>query len=153
MKKTFKLLFAASITAFMLSGCQVYNYEERGSRNIEPYHNVATVPVIADVEIVSAEKITYSETFDNVELSKKRPQSDGSGSEIIEAHKHIALAHAIKKYKADFLIGAIFDVDYTLSDKRLVITITGFPAKYKNMRMATKEDEWIFQPQGLNIVK
>lgn len=157
MKKVHKMFFAAMLLAVLLPGCQIYNYEERGSRNIEPNHNVVTVPVVADLELLSKDKITYSEKFQDVELNRsffsrlfgKKNSPASSGNELIEAYKHTALAHAVKKYNADFLIGTIYDVDYTQRNNTLEITITGFPAKYKEVRKALKEDAWfITTPVG-----
>ena len=130
MKTGFKIVISAALMSMFLSGCQVYSYEERGSRNIEPQHQVVTVPIVADVELLSTEKITYSETFTNVRLKD------------LDAYKYTTQARALKQYEADFLIGAIFDVNYTNKKDQLEVIVTGYPARYKEFRKATPEDQW-----------
>lgn len=129
MEKLVKTMLAMALLPLIMASCRVYTYEERGARNIEPQHQVVTVPIVADVELLSTKKITYTETFTKADL------------ENVESYKYMALAHAIKKYEADFLIGAIFEVN-TKKDKSLEVTITGVPAKYTEFRKATPEDQW-----------
>lgn len=130
MDKFEKILFATALMPIMLAGCRAYTYEERGSRNIEPQHQVVTVPIVADVELLSAEKITYKETFPKADLGN------------VENYKYVTLARAIKQYNADFLIGAMYDINYTNRRRTLEVIVTGFPAKYKELRKATPEDQW-----------
>lgn len=130
MKTIFKILISAVLLSLIVTSCQVYSYEERGSRNIEPQHQVVTVPIVADIELLSTEKIVYTETFSNVRMKD------------LDAYKYTTLARAIKHYKADFLIGAIFDVNYTSKKDRLEVIVTGYPAKYTEFRKATPEDQW-----------
>ena len=130
MDKFEKILFATALMPIMLAGCRAYTYEERGSRNIEPQHQVVTVPIVADVELLSAEKITYKETFTKADM------------ENVENYKYMALARAIKQYNADFLIGAMYDINYTNRRRTLEVIVTGFPVKYKELRKATPEDQW-----------
>lgn len=130
MNKLIKSVLAVSFLPMMLVGCRVYTYEESGSRNIEPQHQVVTVPIVADVEFLSTEKITYKETFTKAEM------------ENVENYKYMALARAIKQYNADFLVGALYDINYTNRKKTLEVIVTGFPVKYKELRKATPEDQW-----------
>lgn len=129
MKRIVKQLFAAALFPMMMTGCRAYSYEEKGARNIEPQHQVVTVPIVADVELLSTVKITYTETFANANLDN------------VDSYKYLALAHAIKQYNADFMIGAIFEVN-TNKDKSLEVIITGVPAKYTEFRKATPDDQW-----------
>ena len=130
MKKILKPMFMAVLMSVVMAGCRAYSYEERGARNVEPQHQVVTVPIVADVELLSTEKITYSETFTKVDLRNA------------DNYKYIILAHAIKQYNADFLIGAMFDFNYNSKGRTLEVIVTGFPAKYKEFRKATPEDQW-----------
>lgn len=130
MKKYVLSIFFAALFLVMMAGCRAYSYEERGSRNVEPQHQVVTVPIVADVEILSTEKISYSETFNKVDLR------------YAENYKYVAMAHAIKQYNADFLIGAMFDLNYNSKGRTLEVIVTGFPAKYKEFRKATPADQW-----------
>lgn len=124
-------MFAVTMLVLMAS-CRTYSYEERGSRNIEPQYQVVTVPIVADVEFLSTEKITYTTTFTGANLKNA------------ENYKHVALARAIKQYNADFLVGAMFDLNFTTKGQFLEVVVTGFPVKYKELRKATPEDRWFF---------
>ena len=156
MKNNHKTLLATMFLALLLPSCQIYNYEERSSRNIEPEHRVVTVPIVADIELLSTNKIMYSEKFYEVDLNKSMSRglfrrwrlTESSSNELVEAYKYTALAHAVKKYNADFIIGAIFGVDYTQQTSILEVTITGFPAKYKEIKKASEEDAWFIAPQS-----
>ena len=131
MKTIYKVLIPLMFLSLM-AGCRAYSYEEKGSRNIEPQHNVVTVPIVADVELLSQEKITYTESF----FCSKANLGN------VENYKYMALAHAIKQYEADFMMGALYDVKYTKKKSLLEVTVTGFPAKYKEFRKATPDDQW-----------
>lgn len=130
MKKLVKPMIVAALMSIVMAGCRAYFYEERGARNVEPQHQVVTVPIVADLEVLSTEKITYSETFTKANLNN------------IESYKYVVLAHAIKQYNADLIIGAIYDVNYNSKGRTLEVIVTGFPAKYKEFRKATPEDQW-----------
>ncbi len=111
-----------------------YDYNESTARNLEPEHVMLTSPVIADLE-VSSTRIKHVERAAFVDIVV-----DGFAiqKENMESYKKIALSKAAKAYDADVLVASMIDVQ-TL-DGRLVITVTGFPAKYVNFRKATLED-------------
>lgn len=111
-----------------------YDYNESTARNLEPEHIMLTTPVIADLE-VSPTRITHieREAFKDIELDEVT-----TSESYIENFKKIALSKAAKAHDADLLVGSMIDVQTI--DERLVITITGFPAKYVNFRKATIQD-------------
>lgn len=111
-----------------------YDYNESTARNLEPEHIMLTSPVIADLE-VSPTRITHieREAFKDIELDEVT-----TSESYIENFKKIALSKAAKAHDADLLVGSMIDVQTI--DERLVITITGFPAKYVNFRKATIQD-------------
>lgn len=129
-----KKVFLICIFASMLSGCATtyYNYSESSARNLEPEHTMLTTPLIADLD-VRAKKIKYVETeaFEDVIV-------DRTIVDYISEFKKIALASAAEAHNADILVGATIKVE-TIND-RLVITVTGYPAIYKNIRNATIKD-------------
>ncbi len=129
---------AASCTALAPQPTQyvyyTYDYNESTARNLEPEHIMLTTPVIADLE-VSPTRITHieREAFKDIELDEVT-----TSESYIENFKKIALSKAAKAHDADLLVGSMIDVQTI--DERLVITITGFPAKYVNFRKATIQD-------------
>ena len=141
------LLFAISLAA--MASCSVYeyvpqtvttttaihnlDYSESSARLLDGSSNFMVTPLIADLE-VRATKITYVETeaFKDVLVTEQTLLN-------LPAYKRIALSHAIKAYNADILVGADIDVE-TSADYHFVITVTGYPAVYRNFRNATEAD-------------
>lgn len=111
---------------------RTYEYSESTARNLEPEHTMLLTPLIADLE-VSSKKIYYTEkdAFADVEINENVIQN-------IDEYKKIALCRAAQQHKADVLVGAMIEVE-TINE-RLVITISGYPAYYKNFRNATVKD-------------
>ncbi len=129
-----KKLFFFCIAIATLSGCSAtyYKYSESSARNLEPEHTMLTTPIIADLD-VSPIKIHHVErkAFEDVIV-------DRTIVNYISEFKKIALASAAEAYNADVLVGTTIKVE-TIDDQ-LVITVTGYPAHYKNIRNATIKD-------------
>ena len=140
-----KKLFFICIAAAMFSGCAstYYKYSESSARNLEPEHTMLTTPIIADLD-VSPIKIHHVErrAFEDVIVDQSIPN-------YISEFKKIALASAAEAYDADILVGTTIKVE-TIRD-RLVITVTGYPAHYKNIRNATIEDAELVQKSQIFI--
>lgn len=133
--KKFLLFIAVAMT---LSSCGIQTrtiYREASGRNIEPLQNVVINPLLADLELISETKQTYTETSDLV-------VNYATKIEQIDAAKNMALLNAAKKYDADTMVAALVSVD-TNDDGNLVITITGYPARYTNFRKMTSADTWV----------
>lgn len=111
-----------------------YDYNESTARNLEPEHIMLTTPVVADLE-VQPTRITHVEkdAYADIILDELTTSPN-----YIENYKKIALSKAAKAHDADLLVGSMIDVQTI--DERLVITVTGFPAKYVNFRKATLHD-------------
>lgn len=133
MKKTSILLLAAAF----LGSCTVQQklaYTESSTRNVEPHTSALIVPVVADLELVSENKIA---PYEKTVPGEVTPQLIAA----IDGWKKLAISEAARKYDADLLIGATVTVD-TVKD-RLVIVVTGWPARYVNFRHATSGDAWM----------
>ncbi len=114
-----------------------YYYNESSARNVELGQRVLTTPVIADLKIISDEKIEpYVEVFPFA----MSPQI----KEAVPGFKRAAFANAAKKNKADLLVGTDIIVS-TNEDGFVVVTVTGYPAQYTNFRNATKDDVWMLE--------
>ncbi|MCR5496833.1 MAG: hypothetical protein K6F48_03245 [Paludibacteraceae bacterium] len=113
-----------------------FSYEESSNSNtMEPANGIIMNPLIADLEMIGNEKVTYKETF-SVNM-------EGDAKEKIQRYKDIALAHAEKEYKADVMIGVRYEVH--ASETEIEVIVTGYPAYYKNFRNATKKDRWMLK--------
>ena len=97
------------------------------------------VPLVAELNI-SETRIEYSEkiSVDFEELSPKEAKN------LVEELKANVLYHAIKKYNADVMITPLTNA-VKEENGTLIVTITGYPATYKNIRNATKDDTWFVE--------
>ena len=112
-------------------------YTESSARNIEPARGVIAVPLIADLKVISNERIEpYEEIFPY--------QVNAAIVNYVPSFKRTAFFNAAKKYNADALVGALIDVS-TTEDGFLKISVTGYPARYTNFRNATAQDTWMVQ--------
>ena len=122
----------------MLSSCattqivQTTEYMESSARILEPEQSMLLTPVIADLK-VSEQKIFYTETeaFANFEVTPTLIQS-------ISELKKIALSRAARANKADVIVAPTIDVE--TKNRKLVITVSGYPAYYTNIRNITSND-------------
>ena len=108
-------------------------YQESSARNLEPEHLMLLTPLIADLE-VSAIKVQHTEkqAFENIVITQ-------DVLKMMPELKKVALSRAARSCKADVLVGTTIDV-VTNSSGRLEITVTGYPAMYRNFRKADTTD-------------
>ncbi len=133
MKKSF--FTVAILFVSVAISAQKIIYQEAAGRNIEPTQNAVVVPLIAELELLSETKIEYVETFE-LPVTSQIVQN-------IDAYKRVALVNATKKYNADTMVAALISVLTRSDGNALILTVTGFPAKYKNWRGMTKDDSWL----------
>lgn len=112
-------------------------YYESSVRILEPEQSMLLSPVMADLEVAN-NKVVHTEkaAFADIKIT------DAVIANMAE-FKKIALSRAAKAHNADVLVGTIIDV--TTVNKRLEITISGYPAYYRNFRTATKADAELVQ--------
>ena len=84
----------------------------------------STKPLLADLEVKEA-KVTAT--------AKGTLTKDG-----IDFVKNLAVANALKSTNGDILVEPKYDVE-TFGDD-ITVTVTGFPANYKNFRQLRAED-------------
>lgn len=122
----------------MLSSCglTLSSYESQQSRSYETIQDVISTPLLVDLQIIG-DKIQYSETFD----FKISEIPAASVEPMISEFKKMVVAKASKKYNADAIIGVLHDVSTTRN--QIILSITGYPARYVNFRTATPDDMWI----------
>ena len=126
-----------AIVATLFAGCstqivQTTDYMESQARVLEAEQSMLVTPIIADLK-VSDTQIHYTETnaFANFEVTPALLQN-------ITEFKEIALSHAARAYNADVLVGTTIDI--VTKNKRLEITVSGYPAHYVKFRNANDKD-------------
>lgn len=75
----------------------------------------------------------------DLDVKEQKVRGTASGRRATAAEvKHMATVNAIKGANADVLVAPVFEMETTGS--RTTVTVTGFPATYKNFRHATPAD-------------
>jgi hypothetical protein len=98
---------------------------------------VVHIPTVADLDVQS-EKVqgTFSGKAVKNKESKKLDFNE-------EACKNLAVINALEKSGADILIEPRFTVDKV--GAAIMVTVTGYPATYKNFRSMTPKDTSLLQ--------
>ena len=124
MKKN--LLMAVVASVLLCSSC---NTVKQTASTVNVQNEVCTSPTVADLEVM-----------EKVELKKEwnfRPFHVGEPK--LSFQKGNLIAESLQKMGADVLLEPQVSFTRTSYGPRVLI-ITGYPAKYKNFRKATKED-------------
>ncbi len=145
MRKLTTLIVILLTTCAMQAQKESIIYRESDGRNIEPLQNAVIVPLVADLELISQTRIEYTETFEGI--ITRAVISD------IDSYKKLVLLNAMKKYKADTMIAALININTREDGGALIVTVTGFPAKYTNFRSMTKDDTWLWLVEDSNYIK
>jgi len=121
-----KSFFSVAIVAVLLSSCSVASKSKTSTVKTMDIINggVYTKPLLADLEVKEA-KVTA--------VAKGTLTKDG-----IDFVKNLAVANALKSTNGDILVEPKYDVE-TFGDD-ITVTVTGFPANYKNFRQLRAED-------------
>jgi hypothetical protein len=132
MKFTYQLLFIAIV---LLSSCTTQHFITTKTTNI---HGAGVIqkPVIVDME-VKEEKVSGT--------------SNGKGKHVTDDLKHLAVADALKKSNADELVEPRFETD--IKGRRITVTVTGFPANYKNFHTIKQEEVELLKAGKVNEAK
>jgi len=139
-----KNLIWFALVAITFTSCSVprqfsdYSYSEYKTATI-PNPVIYSVPQIAELSI-SETRITYTERLNIRVTDYQNSQIDV----IAQGEKEVVIGNAVKQNNCDVLVQPIVDIQ---SDKDgfLVVTVTGYPANYKNFRNYTPDDEWILK--------
>lgn len=125
MKKNILLIIIVATT--FLTSCAVY--KSKTSKTIDIYGaGVINKPVLVDLD-VKEKKAT------GIANAKKRLP--------LEIIKQNAIANALKNENADVLVEPIFETE--IYRRNITVTVTGWPATYKNFRSIQAEDVPLIQ--------
>ncbi len=149
--KTLKATLILLAIIFMTS-CSQYTYssfmkyDESTVRYMDPALTPMLItPTIADLDI-SKEKVTITESYPN-DLAT-HPYYAVNNENKIEVMKSNTLSKAAKQYDADVIIAPLFDIHTSENGETIEVTVSGYPAKFINMRNATASDS-----TAMNIYK
>lgn len=120
-----------------------HNITQSQARMIETDMGAITAPLIGELDEISPSKIVDTTTF-NISMFRDAQVI----VDLLSEYKQYALAKYCTKHGYDIIVNALFQVFTNERGDELYVVITGFPAKYKRFRPATKEDCWMLQFTG-----
>ena len=130
------VIFSCLLVAAVFSSCSKKTYSYAETRIAEPTQNVNVVPVVAELE-VSQERITYAERLS----VKANSLSNSEFKALVEKEKAQIISNATSAHSADLLVAPVVSVQTDVKNN-IIVSVSGYPAKYKNYRNATQEDQW-----------
>ena len=126
-----------SIAAF--SQKYVHNINHSQAKAEGSRFGVLTAPIIGELGEISPNKIVDSCRWD---LSNIKD----AATEILphlDEYKEYTVANYCYKNGWDLIIEPLYQVRTNREGNVMTVIVTGFPAKYKKFRPATKEDSWM----------
>ena len=149
MKKTVVPVF---LTVLLLTSCTETHpvVREKQIRAAEATAAVITEPMVLEIESLTPQPITDSTVF-NISGYATAEQLNAAMPE----YKQYALEEFTFKSEYDMIVNATFHVYTRLNGKttnlvgnevkgqELVVVVSGYGVKYKQLRKATLEDEWM----------
>ena len=136
------LFLALCLLISGMAGAQIrHNITQSQARMIETDMGAITAPIVAELGEVASQKIVDTTSFD---ISSFRDAQ--LVVNLLPEFKQYALAKYCNEHGYDIIVHALFQV-FTV-DNVLKVVVTGFPARYKRFRAATKEDTWMLQFTG-----
>lgn len=139
MKKVLLSLLFVAMTFTVFAQKNVHNITQAQARLIESEFSVLTAPIIGELGEISPNKI-----IDSLEFYIGNFKD--AAREIVpnlDDYKRYTIAHYCTKSGFDLIINPLFQVSTNPEGDKLKVIVTGFPAKYKKFRPATKEDNWM----------
>ncbi len=123
---------------------QKVDYRQSQSRMLEPQQQVFVRPLVVDLNVTTNERQKAVWPFPDVDITKMTVQD-------VSNLKINALYLTAQKFDADVIVAPTFDIRTV--KKGIEITVIGFPAKYQNWKVATKEEDyqWIEDVYGTKI--
>ncbi|MDR1883855.1 MAG: hypothetical protein LBR26_13895 [Prevotella sp.] len=126
-------------------------FRESQARLIEPKMNVYVKPLTVDLEIQKdpADATKGKKVSDIFTFTAKEVSAMGGDLAKIKAE---ALHLSVKKYEVDILVAATYYIKTQDKDDGVEVTITGYPATFKNWRTIDDKDyQWISTAYGVGM--
>lgn len=140
MKKSFLISFALALTTMSYAQSKI-EFQLEQSRAIEPIQQVFVRPLVADLKMLSTEKVTFT-----VWMLPWKKIGDITEIELDNAIKSV-IHRTCKKEKADLLVASTYEVRNHIDEKGRIgemgidITVSGYPAKYEKWRAFNERED------------
>ncbi|MBR1834922.1 MAG: hypothetical protein IJ785_05410 [Bacteroidales bacterium] len=123
-----------SVVAVLLTGCESSSFSSKTYRTIETNRTIVSEPLVVEYDTIYDSRVSDT-------LIYKTTESSRSNNYLYE--KRLAVADCIRHHNVDVLVNVCYDVKD--EDGKIIIIVSGLPAKYKRIRPATKDDLWMLQ--------
>ncbi|MBR4774311.1 MAG: hypothetical protein IK010_07780 [Bacteroidales bacterium] len=146
MKKTL-ILSLLCLAAGIAAAQNHHVVSQSQARMLETKMQAVTAPIIAELGEISATKIT-----DTVSFAIGHIKDVNTVVAMLPELKQYAVAQYCAANGYDVIVNALFQVSTNPAGDQLLVVLTGYPAKYKNFRPATRDDTWmvLFTGEGDN---
>lgn len=138
MKKTFFSATVLFATMFAITSCKTVIKSHTADYDLMyiSKQGILQKPLITDLE-VGKQRVTLSQSYNNVSL--------------IEAKENV-MGDFIKQQSCDLIVQPYFSSSSISTDTKttITITLTGYPASYKNIRNFESKDTSLFFPRGFH---
>ena len=146
-KKLFTISAAALLMMFCFSSCGTTSQFSMAAYRPVTGVGVLNVPTLADLEV------SQTKIFEKLKVEVKA-KLIANDPKLIENAVNAALSELLLKRNADVLIQPVLHVErsdgkYTTS---LTITVSGYPAIYKNFRTMIREDAVLFKDINIHHI-
>lgn len=102
---------------------------------------------ITDTTIINVDDYRYSNANQSYPRSAQASYQRITQSMLIEFRKE-ALENAVLRHDCDVIVYPSFRIQTSDDGKTCYVIVSGYPAKYKRLRPATKDDLWMLEFMG-----
>lgn len=145
------VLFVIVVTAAICSGC-ASTFEKVNQTMVrvqEPEVGTVATPIVMELGEIPQQKITDTTIID---VDRYRYPSNQSYQRITQSmligFRKEALENAVIKHNCDVIVYPSFRIFTSEDGKTCYVIVSGYPAKYKRLRPATKDDLWMLEFMG-----
>lgn len=118
----------------------------------EPAVGTVATPIVMELGDIPQQKITDT-TIINVDDYRYpnvnvRQSNQRITQSMLVVFRKEALENAVLKYECDVIVYPSFRIRTSDDGKTCYVIVSGYPAKYKRLRPATKDDLWMLEFMG-----
>lgn len=158
MKKEKQLVFAILMAAICSSSASTFEKVNQTMVRVqEPEVGTVATPIVMELGEIPQQKITDT-TVINVNDYRRPTNASQTYQRITQSmladFRKEALENAVMNHDCDVIVYPSFRIITSDDGKTCYVIVSGYPAKYKRLRPATKDDLWMleFMGKGKNYI-
>ncbi len=150
MRKVNVLLAIVAVAAISSSCASTFEKVNQTMVRVqEPEVGTVATPIVMELGEIPQQKITDTTIID---VDSYRHPGNQSYQRITQSmligFRKEALENAVVKYGCDVIVYPSFRIFTSEDGKTCYVIVSGYPAKYKRLRPATKDDLWMLEFMG-----